>query len=274
MHRFVIEILGSERKWRFPARGGSPRLIYQAEPNGLFRVDRRPFPMRPGDILVLRDGEITGAGEGRFLHIAFPPEVLAEAPDLFARKGRRGRRPNAVSVHIAKRDRESLENILVVLLRERDDRLPGWETAVRARVLDILTFVCRAQHGSIPHWQQNENVTTMLYRMRVRHVIHHVTESLADRYTLDDLAGMSRLNRTTFSRIHKIITGKSPMRFLASMRMERAQRLLLQTEMPIGEIAAAVGYEDLSTFFRAFRRHAGTTPQAYREQMKGKSLES
>ena len=68
--------------------------------------------------------------------------------------------------------------------------------------------------------------------------------------------------RHRFKRIH----GCAPRDFLAQMRMERAKHLLLETVDPVGAIAERLGYGRLAEFTRAFARHAGRSPSAFREQ--------
>jgi AraC-like DNA-binding protein len=267
--RTKIELLGTDPEWRFPSRGGGGRFIYQIGPSGTFHVKRGTYRLRPGDVLLVREGEMRGQGEGEFIHVEFPPELYQEGPDLFERGGRRGRKSHAVAIRLAEKHRESLENTIITLFRERDENLPGREAAIRARILDLLVFSYRAMVGTVPHWQQNASVTTMLYRIKVRHVIHYVTSHLDEPLTLESLADMAGLNRTTFSRVHKTITGESPMRFVEERRMTRAGNFLEKTDLPVWRVGEAAGYKDPTTFHRAFRRHFGTTPRAYREQVKG-----
>ena len=61
----------------------------------------------------------------------------------------------------------------------------------------------------------------------------------------------------------------SPLRFVVQQRMARAALHLTDTRMPIAEIAHRVGYGDQSAFSRAFRRHWGETPAAYRRVRAG-----
>ena len=49
--------------------------------------------------------------------------------------------------------------------------------------------------------------------------------------------------------------------------IERSKALLLTGDLPVGEVCAAVGFEDQSYFTRVFRRITGTLPRAYRERM-------
>lgn len=58
--------------------------------------------------------------------------------------------------------------------------------------------------------------------------------------------------------------GVSPARFLRDLRMRAAQQLLLETELPVKQIARQVGYPELPHLYRTFVAHSGTTPAAYR----------
>lgn len=48
--------------------------------------------------------------------------------------------------------------------------------------------------------------------------------------------------------------------------MEDAKQQLITTALPIKEIASGVGYSDTYTFSKAFKRYAGASPNAYRQQ--------
>jgi len=67
----------------------------------------------------------------------------------------------------------------------------------------------------------------------------------------------------------KRVYGQAPRDLLAQMRMERAKHLLLETEDAIGAIAGRLGYGRLAEFTRAFARHAGCSPSAFRRQPLG-----
>ena len=58
--------------------------------------------------------------------------------------------------------------------------------------------------------------------------------------------------------------GDSPMAYLAKWRMNLARRELATTRRSIDQIAAAVGYESLAAFSRAFKKHVGLSPAAWR----------
>lgn len=66
-------------------------------------------------------------------------------------------------------------------------------------------------------------------------------------------------------------TGRSPGTWIDIARIGRAKGLLSTTQMPVIDIATAIGLEDQSYFSRFFRKHTGQTPTEYRKLMQGLS---
>jgi AraC family transcriptional regulator of adaptative response / methylphosphotriester-DNA alkyltransferase methyltransferase len=60
--------------------------------------------------------------------------------------------------------------------------------------------------------------------------------------------------------------GLTPVQYLASLRFERAKKLLSETDESIDFIAYDVGFDSLTAFYRFFKKHADMTPTAFRKQ--------
>jgi transcriptional regulator GlxA family with amidase domain len=80
-----------------------------------------------------------------------------------------------------------------------------------------------------------------------------------------DLAREVRLSPTHLQRLFKRQTGVHLSDLLATRRLQRAANLLLTTNLPIKQIAYAVGYEHQSSFVRAFERRFRQAPRFYRQ---------
>jgi AraC-like DNA-binding protein len=84
--------------------------------------------------------------------------------------------------------------------------------------------------------------------------------------TLTELAGLCRLSSYHFCRAFKAATGLPPHRWQVVRRIGRARELLTGTALPIGEVGAAVGYDDAAYFSRLFARETGLSPSAWRRE--------
>ena len=63
--------------------------------------------------------------------------------------------------------------------------------------------------------------------------------------------------------------GKSPSRYLTDLRMRKAQKLLMDTQLTVREIAVRVGYPDPFHFSRNFKNAMGISPAQFREERAG-----
>lgn len=102
--------------------------------------------------------------------------------------------------------------------------------------------------------------------------LKRVQEALDDRIGTDpslaELAALVDLSPAHLCRAFKASTGVPPHRWLATRRIERAKVLLASSNMPIAEVALAVGYGGQTAFGAAFRAQTGTTPGSYRRQFR------
>jgi transcriptional regulator GlxA family with amidase domain len=71
-----------------------------------------------------------------------------------------------------------------------------------------------------------------------------------------------------FARMFKQTVGVSPHCYVLQCRVKRTQELLADTDMPLSEIAIAVGFSDQSHYTRWFREIVGITPGNYRWSMR------
>jgi len=89
------------------------------------------------------------------------------------------------------------------------------------------------------------------------------TRLTGDRCSADDIAHVLAMHRRTLSRRLKG-DGMGYRAITNEIRFEIARQLLEDTQVPLSEIAAALGYSEASAFTRAFRRWSGRTPTAWR----------
>jgi transcriptional regulator GlxA family with amidase domain len=84
--------------------------------------------------------------------------------------------------------------------------------------------------------------------------------------TVSRLASELRLSERTLYRRFMELTNAPPQQFILRRRIERAQTLLATTGQSVKSIAHSVGYEDESSFRKAFRKLTTLSPQEYRSK--------
>lgn len=95
-------------------------------------------------------------------------------------------------------------------------------------------------------------------------------EHFAENLSFADVAHQLGMSQRTLNRRFKMATGMSPGRYLQQLRLEQARELLRDSNLPVAEIALAVGYQDIGYFSTLFREHMAQSPTAYRQAVRGK----
>ena len=79
----------------------------------------------------------------------------------------------------------------------------------------------------------------------------------------DDMARVSGISSVYFRKIFSTVFGQSPMRYLQSIRMEKAKDMLSGDYTPITNIAESVGFKSIYHFSKIFKKVTGYTPTEY-----------
>ncbi|MGH9939715.1 MAG: helix-turn-helix domain-containing protein, partial [Blastocatellia bacterium] len=155
--------------------------------------------------------------------------------------------------------RATLESIAAEL--ESGDA--GWREVIRSLVNQLAVYLLRA-HINAQRSDEIELSRAGIVDRRLRRAIEFMSDNCGRELNLAEIAGAAYLSEFHFARLFKKITGATPHAYLASLRIERARRLLAETDLPITEVGAQVGYTSQSHFTKVFREATGLTPRAFR----------
>ncbi len=100
----------------------------------------------------------------------------------------------------------------------------------------------------------------------IRSIHEQLTQHMEEHFTIESLAKQYLMNPTTLKTVFKAVYGNSIAAHTKEHRMERAAKLLLETQDSISGIARAVGYENQSKFTAAFKEYYQILPTEYRKQ--------
>lgn len=101
-------------------------------------------------------------------------------------------------------------------------------------------------------------------RRTIDELCTYIAANLGSDLSAETLAAHAYIGQTKLKRLFKEVTGMTPGAYVTVQRMERADMMLLNSDLPIEQIAAKVGYRSPAAFSTAFRRHFGMSPQERR----------
>lgn len=91
-------------------------------------------------------------------------------------------------------------------------------------------------------------------------------DNYKEKISLDKLADLGKLGKKTLLRRFKKSTGETPQLYVQKLRIETAKRLLESKDLTFNEVTWKVGYNDVSSFHKAFKSETGLTPIDYRNR--------
>lgn len=102
----------------------------------------------------------------------------------------------------------------------------------------------------------------------VSQAIEYIKNNFKRNITLEEMSQVLNISPYYFSKIFKKSVGINFKEYLIKLKMEHAQKLLIETNMPIKEIAYEIGFDDPNYFIKAFKKYTGLTPTLVRNNRK------
>ncbi|WP_456739400.1 helix-turn-helix transcriptional regulator [Bradyrhizobium sp. USDA 376] len=157
---------------------------------------------------------------------------------------------------------QGLSEALLAVERMQEDHAALCADALRLAVLARL-FALRSEGPSKPG-ERSERPIQGLQKWRLKRVLDYIDNHFCRKIALADLAAAAGLSRMHFAAQFRAATGCRPHEYILRHRIRRAKDLLRDCEMPIVEIALAVGFQSQAHFTTTFRRFTGDTPSRWR----------
>lgn len=103
---------------------------------------------------------------------------------------------------------------------------------------------------------------------KVLSIIELMESNLAEPLSLLEIADDADLSRRQIERLFRQEMGRSPARYYLEIRLDRARHLLVQSSMPVVEVAVACGFVSASHFSKCYREVYNRSPQQERAERK------
>lgn len=156
-----------------------------------------------------------------------------------------------------------LASLLADLSKETASSRPG-ASAIVAKIADV--FLAQALRVWLleAQWDRLADPRRML-EGPIAKAVSAIETQPSEPWSLDGLARHVGLSRSAFATKFRDGIGESPIRYLSGVRLRNAARELADGRLTLGEVARHAGYATDAAFAKAFRRHFGKPPGAYRD---------
>ena len=96
----------------------------------------------------------------------------------------------------------------------------------------------------------------------------YIYENFREKITMQDICTALGRTKSAICPSFKKKYGKTVMDYLTELRIDEAKKMLLETDMTVGEISDDIGFSDTSYFSKVFFKIVGTSPSQYRRNIQ------
>jgi AraC family L-rhamnose operon transcriptional activator RhaR len=235
--------------------------------------------LRPGDVIILRPQVWHSYANARRLELfnclidasvlrqfSGPLARMSGAFELLKKPVRQSHLMPPAVLHASPAVRVTMRQRLDSIMNESRDKRYGWEAAMLAGVLDFLVTVARVAASTAAVSKPANDELGSRTDAAVLTVVEHIESHLAEPLSLSQMARIVHLSPPHLSRSFKRKMAMGMVEYLHRLRAEEACRLLQCTNLPVHQIAATVGFDEIAYFSRRFRSFVSLSPRAYRKK--------
>jgi AraC family transcriptional regulator, transcriptional activator of pobA len=255
---------------REPHRHDYHELIWIRSGSGRHLIDGAPLPIEEDSVTIIGRGQVHVFEEGEDLHgaiLRLRDELLPgdskRLPAGWMLSGRCGR-----SVPVPRDRADQLE----ALLRALDDELKrptGPESSqLRGHLISVVLLWLERWYDALQEERPDPDEAQV---QLLRRFIPVLERDYAAHHDAGHYADQLRVPPATLSRALTQVTGRGTKELVLDRVTSEAARLLRFTDLNVQQVALRVGYDDPLYFSRAFKRHFGDSPVAYRAHARGRS---
>jgi AraC-like DNA-binding protein len=246
---------------------GAARLVLDSE-EGPDRGHTH-VTLLPGRLVLVPAGEFhyeTFARRSRpftLVWVVFAPEVVLVSRTLYNRSGKNW---TAVTLDHPQA-RMAAANFLREIELELAGARPFLEVRACALLTDLLVQLSRNLADS-PAQRPDSTAAQRWHRALIREAVRYLEDNFTRPVSVREIASRLHLSPNYLSTLFHRECGQTLRGYLVRLRVERARRLLRETDHPIKAIAGLAGFSDEYYFSRVFRRTLGHPPGAFRASEK------
>lgn len=154
-----------------------------------------------------------------------------------------------------------IERVAQILLAELERKPHPTQALIVDQLSTVLATHLLGSYNAFEPMQCHE--APPLGRLELARLTEFIEENMDRTIGLAELARIANVSRFHFTRLFKRSTGMTAIGYVEQCRIRRAQTLILETDIPLADIALMTGFSDQSHFTKRFHRHIGCTPARF-----------
>ncbi len=263
----LADYLEANKNLQFPHKHSFYHLVYFTQGAGTHSIDFIHFPVQAGQLYTMIPGQVhswqfEGNPDGFIINFSesFLHAFLADARYLDKFSFFSGNTTDQV-IDIPDAYRNRLENICSTIVEETQSAAPNHLDYARVELIKLFVEISRhTQEHSLQGHNSYNNVLLKNFKKLID--IHYHEKRLTK-----DYAELLYITPNHLNALCKDATGRAAGELIRDRVLLEAKRLLINAQLSIAEIAAALDFEDNSYFSKFFKKYENVTPETFRKQI-------
>lgn len=228
------------------------------------QVNERTFHVNAHDVLVINKGDIHGTwckdeDVCKILVLKFLPELIKNSSSIYDSKYiysflQSGNKQIYYMKNLAL-EQSNIYDLFMGVLQEFEKKEVAHEISIKGYIYQIIAIFIR--NGTLNFY--NEVLREKDFKV-ISPLITYIEKYYYENITLDQAAKMVNMSYYHFSRYFKKVTGRNFKEYIDFVRISEADKRLVSGDMQISQVAYEVGYNNLSSFNRVYKRIRGYPP--------------
>jgi len=221
-------------------------------------VNNETFFASEGDLVICNSGDIhycnCSEGENILDIIVFDVDVISPIY-----KNSRFLLPHLTKSVLAESGIDQIiSQLFSIAKNELAHKQSHYKTIIKGRLLEFWALCMRHFQVAPKDAKKDNRRLTMLADLQ--ELLDYIDSNYALDISLDQAAGKLNFSSWHFSKMFAKLTGMNFIRYISTIRVEKAIELIAKSSMSITEIALQCGFNNTRTFNRVFKEISGMTP--------------
>jgi len=250
-------------------------MLYCLEGQYNIVIDGQNYCYSKGDLVIINSMEVhhitaLGHSENQHIVIRFSPELLyTTSQTIFEAKYIMPFTMKTWSHQKIFKEKQLsntfIPQAILEIYNESSHKNYGYELAIRNYIGNIFLWMIRFWHSRGMDLNRQDQLNIKSLR-KLEKVLEHIDLNYDQPLQAKDMAKLSNMSYSYFSRIFKKTVKKSFTDYVNLVRITKSEHLLTTTDKTITEIATEVGFSTSSYFIEQFKRFKAITPKKYRSK--------
>ena len=241
-------------------------ITWVLEGKGNYFVNGQEYTMEKDDIIIFNNVEPHGwkllGGNMKLLVMIFSPEFVAEKISVFDAEYLKPfvERGSNFKNRVGREEKvnEEIRISIREIHQEWNERKEGYPLMIKANVLRILTMLIRAYQDETKSGEMLKEKKNAMKRLE--QAFTYINDHYCEKITLEEVAASVYMCSNYFSSYFRRVANISFSDYVTRLRVNRAREMLRENGSNVTEIAMECGFNNISNFYRLYKKHMGKTP--------------